>query len=130
MVLIFDYAHQLGVPHLSGEMMETFWVSKNALDVNLFGVMNDGAGKYGLSTQYLLPERLKSVLDAVCTMLQHYIINNAKMWAAHDLYLCNNSFSGQIKGNIVEGYLMLFMHNGIYDAVDWRFFVAGHSKFH
>ena len=59
-VLAFDYARQLGVPQLSDETTEGFWASKKALDVNLFGIVNEGGGSYGLGTPYLLPERLKA----------------------------------------------------------------------
>ena len=128
-VLAFDYARQLAVPHLGDETTEGFWASKKALDVNLFGVVNEGAGKHGLGTPFLIPERVKSGSDTVCSMLHHYISNNSKVRNAREMHLWSDSCTGQNKNNIVVAFIMLLVHNGIYDAVDWRFFAVGHSKF-
>ena len=128
-VLAFDYARQLGVPHLGDETTEGFWATKKALDVNLFGIVNEGGGTYGLGTPYLVPERVKSGSDTVCSMLHHYITNDSKVQAARELHLWSDSCTGQNKNNIVLAFLMLLVHTGVYDVVDWRFFTVGHSKF-
>ena len=48
---------------------------------------------------------------------------------ASELHLWSDSCTGQNKNNIVMAYLMLLVHNGMYKALDWRFFAVGYSKF-
>eukprot|EP00171_Calliarthron_tuberculosum_P022662 IDg22662t1 len=127
-MLSFDYARQLGVPSFTDETTKGFWSSKQSLDVNLFGIVNEGSGEYGRRHAYLVPEGMKNGADTVCSMLHHFITDN-DLHGAHKLILWSDSCTGQNKNNIVVAFLLMLVHNGVFDEIDWRFLAVGHTKF-
>ena len=67
-MLSFDYPRQLEVLLFVDETIEGYWAHQKALDVNLFGIVNEGRDdKFRFS--YLLREGTKSGSDSVCSMI-------------------------------------------------------------
>ena len=118
-MLSFDYARQLDVPLFGDETTESYWEHKEALDVNLFVIVNEsGNGKFRFP--YLLREGAKSGSDSVCSLVLHWIKTH-DLCDSKKLSLCSDSCTGQNKSNMFLSFLSLLVGHEIILEVDLRF---------
>lgn len=56
-VLALYYARQIGVQQLGNDTTECFWANTKVFGVNMFGIVNNGAGQHGFwhGSQYVVP---------------------------------------------------------------------------
>ena len=124
-MLSFDYARQLDIPLFVDEPTAGYRANKKSLDVNLFGVVNEGPTDE-FRHPYFLREGIKNGSDTVCSMLNHYI-QNFGLRDARSLSLWSDSCTCQNMNNIVLSFLTLLVENGVVDKVHWRFLAIGHK---
>lgn len=122
-----DYAKQAGIPVVAAGTTADFFVQKQGLDVNMFGVLNEGTGK---QVTFLTSEGAKHDSNSVTSQLHYYLnIVEPRLSNVRTLYVHMDSCSGQNKNNIMLGYMMLRVLHGYHDLVVLKYMTVGHTKF-
>lgn len=126
----YDYAKQLTVPILSEQTMHEWFAQKKGFDVNLFGIVDEGAGDNGTQYNYLYGEGTKHGSIQVASMLDYFFrVNCPYLGTSRVINLHSDSCTGQNKNNIVLGYFMLRVAHNMHDEIIWNFMEVGHTKF-
>eukprot|EP00171_Calliarthron_tuberculosum_P010739 IDg10739t1 len=122
-----DYAKQAYLPVVAAGTTKDYFIQKQGLDVNLFGIFNEGSG---VQTTMVSTEGARHDSNSVVSQLHYYMKHiQPRVGTAKELYLHMDSCTGQNRNNIVLGYFMLRVFLGYHDRVVLKFMTVGHTKF-
>jgi hypothetical protein len=122
-VLSFDYAQNLEIPHDPLQPQKFYFTSR--LKAYQFGVVNE---ELDIHTHYIYSEYVSGKgADEVASMLLHYIKNELKRNSRH-LILWADNCPGQNKNSTLYQLLAWLMEGGLYDVVELKFQVKGHTR--
>jgi len=125
--LSIDYAKQAFLPVVPSGTIGDFFVEKQGLDINMFGIMNEGSG---LQTTMLSTEGALHDTKSVVSQLHLYLTNlDKRAGGAKVLYLHMDSCGGQNKNNIMLGYCLLRVIKGLQQRIVMKFMTVCHTKF-
>ena len=123
----FDYAVMLKLPVFDEETQAGYHAHRLGLDVNLFGIVNEGRGHQHNVIYY---EGYKHGSEHVCSMLNFYLDKmERRVGLAKTLSIFSDSCCGQNRNNIVLGFLIRRAERALNDRIEWNFLAVGHTKF-
>jgi len=127
-MISFDYATQLTLPISATETQNEYMGTRFGLDVNLFGICNEGAKEYH---HFLYTEGFKHGSVEVISMLHYYfgLPSQVRVANSHQLVVYTDSCSGQNRNKYVHAYLMHRVLAGYHEEISWNFMAVGHTKF-
>ncbi|EGZ25716.1 hypothetical protein PHYSODRAFT_247836 [Phytophthora sojae] len=123
-VIVMDYSQNLTIPSVANTPSQ--WYFCSLLSVSCFGIYyeNDGA-----HTNYIYDENTSSKgSDQINSMLAHFIETKLVPSGKTKLTVYTDNCSGQNKNNYVIKFLLTLVDMGIFEHVDFKFFVKGHTK--
>jgi len=119
----FDFAQNLGLPQLSNQPQDLYFVSQRA--VQLFSIRDDGAG---VQYNFLYDEGDGGKGgNYVASMLTLFLLDLSSQFKIRSVLLNADNCCAQNKNNIVLWVLELLVMLGIFDHIELKFLVKGHT---
>jgi hypothetical protein len=119
----FDFAQNLGLPQLSEQPQELYFASQRS--IRLFSVKDDGAG---IQYNFLYDEADGGKGgNYVASMLTLFLLDLSQQFKAKRILLNADNCCSQNKNNIVLWVLDLLVMLGIFDQIELKFLVKGHT---
>ncbi len=119
----FDFAQNLGLPQLSEQPQDLYFASQRS--IRLFSVRDDGAG---IQYNFLYDEGDGGKGgNYVASMLILFLLDLSKQFKARRILLNADNCCSQNKNNIVLWVLNLLVMLGIFDQIELKFLVKGHT---
>lgn len=122
----FDYATQLSLPISAMETQAEYISSQFGMDVNLFGIVNEGEKHY---YNYIYTEGYKHGSNHVISMVHAHLRHHSVTGNAQHLYVYTDSCGGQNRNKFVYSYFIHRVLAGFHDQITWCFLAVGHTKF-
>ena len=119
----FDFAQNLGLPQLSDQPQELYFASLRS--IRLFSIRDDGAG---IQYNFLYDEADGGKGgNYVASMLTLFLLDLSQQFSARRILLNADNCCSQNKNNIVLWVLELLVMLGIFDQIELKFLVKGHT---
>jgi len=119
----FDFAQNLGLPQLANQPQDLYFVSQRS--VQLFSIRDDGAN---IQYNFLYDEGDGGKGgNYVSSMLTLFLLDLSKQFKTRSVLLNADNCCSQNKNNIVLWTLELFIMLGIFDHIELKFLVKGHT---
>ncbi|KAK1942396.1 hypothetical protein P3T76_005895 [Phytophthora citrophthora] len=119
-----DFSQNLTLPSVTSTPSQ--WYFCSLLAVSVFGIFYENEGT---QTNYVYDEFASGKgSDQINSMLQHFIRTVLLPAGKKRLIVYADNCSGQNKNNHVIKFLLAQVHMGIFERVDYKFFVKGHTK--
>ena len=119
----FDFAQNLGLPQLIEQPQELYFASQRS--IRLFSVRDDGAG---IQYNFLYDEGDGGKGgNYVASMLTLFLLDLSTQFKARRILLNADNCCSQNKNNIVLWVLDLLVMLGIFDQIELKFLVKGHT---
>lgn len=119
----FDFAQNLGLPQLANPPQDLYFVSKRS--VQLFSIRDDGAG---IQYNFLYDEGDGGKGgNYVSSMLTLFLFDLSNQFKARSVLLNADNCCSQNKNNIVLWVLELLVMLSVFDHIELKFLVKGHT---
>jgi hypothetical protein len=121
--ITFDFAQNLGLPQIVDQPQDLYFVSQRWLQ--LFSIRDDGAG---IQYNYLYDEGDGGKGgNYVASMLVGFLLDFAKQFKVKQMLMNADNCCSQNKNNIILWTLELLVILGIFDHIELKFLVNGHT---
>ncbi|EGZ22429.1 hypothetical protein PHYSODRAFT_249657 [Phytophthora sojae] len=123
-VIVMDFSQNLTIPSVTTTPSQ--WYFCSLLAVNVFGIFYENEG---VQTNYVYDEFVSGKgSDQINLMLQHFIRTVLLPAGKKHLIVYADNCSGQNKNNHVIKFFLTQVQMGVFDRIDYKFFVKGHTK--
>ncbi|GMF29297.1 unnamed protein product [Phytophthora lilii] len=123
-VMVMDYSQSLIVPSVANTPSQ--WYFCSLLSVSCFGIFYENEGA---QTNNLYDESTSGKgSDQINSMLAHFLKTNLVPSGKTRLTVYADNGSGQNKNNYVIKFFLTLVDMGIFEHVEYKFFVKGHTK--
>ncbi|KAJ0397493.1 hypothetical protein P43SY_009300 [Pythium insidiosum] len=121
LVITMDYAQNIALPHVTETPSQWYFLS--LVSVSVFGIHNANLAR---QTNYIYTERKGGKGSNEVVSMLHKYIGCEPTHKVLTVYADN--CGGQNKNNFVVKYLLLLAHTGLFEEVNYKFFIRGHTK--
>ncbi|KAE9088741.1 hypothetical protein PF010_g19271 [Phytophthora fragariae] len=119
-----DYSQNLTILSVSNTPSQ--WYFCSLFSVSCFGIYYENDG---VQTNYIYDESTSGKgSDQINSMLAHFIETKLVPAGKTKLTVYADNCSGQNKNNYVIKFLLTLVDMGVFEHVDYKFFVKGHTK--
>ncbi|KAE9231491.1 hypothetical protein PF004_g10213 [Phytophthora fragariae] len=119
-----DYSQNLTIPSVSNTPSQ--WYFCFLFSVSCFGIYYENDG---VQTNYIYDESTSGKgSDQINSMLAHFIETKLGPAGKTKLTVYADNCSGQNKNNYVIKFLLTLVYMGVFEHVDYKFFVKDHTK--
>jgi hypothetical protein len=125
LLLIMDYSQNYCIP--SSACTPSSWYFLSLVNINLFGVYcsNTGEQRNFLYSEYKGGKGSNEVISMLYRVIKEHKDRNPSY---EKLTVYADNCVGQNKNNFVVKFLIVLCHLGIFEEVNLKFFVKGHTK--
>ncbi|KAE9033520.1 hypothetical protein PR001_g10124 [Phytophthora rubi] len=123
-VIVMDFSQNLTVPSVSSTPSQ--WYFCSLINVSVFGIYYENDG---MQTNYIYDETVSGKgTDQINSMLQHFIRTTILPSGKKKLVVYADNCSDQNKKHLVIKFQLAQVQMGLFERVDYKFFVKGHTK--
>jgi len=124
----FDFSQSLWLPQLADTPGKFYFISLRS--INLFGIVDDGGNGNPIQTNFLYDQTTANKGSSeVVSMLYLFLRLRNPLFASRKVYFHADNCTGQNKNNIMIQFLIWCVATNIFDHVELKFMVKGHTKF-